>query len=183
MKLMPYVLSHLGVAIEPQETFYPWNFSFMSAFCLFGAAYYAQKSWAFILPMAVWLAGDFGIWALTGRFEWAFYNNMITVYLGIFMIAALGLWLRRKPSLPAVWLTGIVGETLYFLLTNIGEWHFSPTYTKDLAGLEQCFLLALPFFKHSLISTVVFSTLIFSPYILKERKALAIARESKPAAT
>jgi hypothetical protein len=68
----------------------------MSAFCLFGAAYYAQTRWAFALPIAVWFAGDLGIWALTGRLEWAFYNNMITVYLGILIIIGLGLWLRGR---------------------------------------------------------------------------------------
>jgi hypothetical protein len=183
MKLMPYALKLLGVEIEPPHTFYPWNFSPLSAFCLFGAAYYARTRWAFILPLAIWFAGDLGIWALTGRVEWAFYNNMITVYFSIFIIIALGTWLRGKQSLGAVWLTGIVGETIYFLLTNLGEWYFSPTYTKDLAGLEQCFLLALPFFGKSVASTLVFTTLIFSPYILKERKALSASRESTPAAT
>jgi hypothetical protein len=183
MRLMPYALKHMGVEIEPPGTFYPWNFSPMTAFCLFGAAYYARTRWAFALPLAVWFAGDLGIWALTGNIEWAFHKNMITVYLGILIIISLGTWLRGKQSIAAVWLTGLVGETVYFLLTNAGEWYLSPTYTKDLAGLEQCFLLALPFFRLSLLSTFAFSTLIFSPYILKERKALAVTTESKPAAT
>lgn len=183
MRLMPYALTHLGVEIEPPGTFYPWNFSPMTAFCLFGSAYYAQTRWAFVLPIAVWLAGDLGIWALTGRIEWAFHSNMMTVYLGILVIIALGSWLRGMHSLSAVCVTGLIGETIYFVLTNSGEWYFSPTYAKDLAGLEQCFLLALPFFKYSLMSTLVFSSLIFSPFILKERRALAVANESEPAAT
>jgi hypothetical protein len=183
MRLMPYALEHLGVEIEPPGTFYPWNFSPMTAFCLFGAAYYARMRFAFLLPVAVWFAGDLGIWALSGKVEWAFHDNMVTVYVGILVIIALGTWLRGMQSLSAVCLTGLVGESIYFLITNFGVWYFSTQYTKDLAGLEQCYLLALPFFKHSLISTLIFTALIFSPYILKERKALAVARESEPAAT
>lgn len=183
MRLMPYALKHLGVEIEPPGTFYPWNFSPMSAFCLFGAAYYAQKQWAYVVPIAILFAGDLGIWALSGNVEWAFHKNMVTVYGSFLLIAVLGTRLRGKRSLPAVWLMAIAGETLYFLITNLGEWRFSPTYTKDLAGLGQCYLMALPFFRLSLASTLVFTTMIFSPFILKERKARAIAAESSTVAT
>jgi hypothetical protein len=182
MRLMPYLLRHLGVEIEPPGTFYPWNFSPMSAFCLFGAAYFAQKHWAYFLPIAILFAGDLGILALTGKVEWVFHKNMITVYGCFLLMAFLGTGLRKKPSLPAVWLTGIVGETLFFLITNLGEWWFWTTYTKDLAGLMACYGMALPFFRLSLMSTLFFSTVIFSPYILKERKARALAAESAPLA-
>ena len=55
MRLMPWALSHFGVAIDPEHTFYPWNFSPMSAFCLFGAAYYGRKYLAFLLPVLICL--------------------------------------------------------------------------------------------------------------------------------
>ena len=182
MRLMPYGLKHLGVEIEPPNTFYPWNFSPMSAFCLFGAAYLARTSWAYFLPVAILFAGDCGIWALTGNVEWAFHKNMVTVYGCFLLMVVLGTWLRKKPTLSAVWLTAIAGETLYFLITNLGEWWFSSTYTKDLAGLEYCYTMALPFFGKSLASTLVFSALIFSPFLLKERKARALAAESSTSA-
>ena len=177
MRLMPWALSHFGVAIDFEHTFYPWNFSPMSAFCLFGAAYYGRKSLAFLLPVLVWLLGDFGIWALTGKIEWAFHSNMLTVYSGYLLIAALGLWLRGKRSLPAVWCTGLVGQTLYFLLTNFGVWYFSMRYSKDAAGLSACYIAGLPFLGKSVASMLFFTTLIFRPYILQERKAAVVVSE------
>ncbi len=183
MRLMPYALNHLGVEIEEPGTFYPWNFSPMSAFCLFGSAYFARKAWAYLLPVAILFAGDLGIWAISGKVEWAFHKNMLTVYAGFLLIAILGMFLRGKKTLPMVWVTGLAGETLFFLLTNFGVWSFFNTYPKTAAGLMDCYMMGLPYFGKSLASTLVFSTLIFSPYILKERKVLAARNESSPFAT
>ncbi len=177
MRLMPYALNHLGVAIDPENTFYPWNFSPMSAFCLFGAAYCGRRYLAFFLPVLILLEGDLGIWALTGKVEWAFHQNMVTVYSGYLLIAALGMWLRGKRSLPAVWCTGLMGEILFFLLTNLGVWYFYATYSKDAAGLLACYTAGLPYFGKSVASTLFFTTLIFRPYILKERKLPAVVSE------
>jgi hypothetical protein len=186
MRLMPYALGHFGVELELPNTFYPWNFSPMTAFCMFGAAYYARKWWAYLLPVVILFIGDLGIWALSGRPEWSFHMNMPTmtlVYASFLLIVVLSIWLRRNNSLPKVWATGLVGEILFFLITNFGVWLFFDTYAKTASGLLECYIVGLSRFGNSLISTFLFSTLIFSPYILKERKALSTARESEPAAT
>lgn len=186
MRLMPYALSHFGVKLEMPETFYPWNFSPMSAFCLFGAAYYARKLGAYLLPVAILFAGDLGIWLLSGRDDWSLQENlttMMTVYAGFLLVVMMGFWLRRKISLPKVWAIGILGEVAFFLLTNFAVWLFFGTYSKTASGLVDCYIMGLPFLGKSVASTLVFSTLIFSPYILRERKALEVAKESTSAVT
>ncbi len=135
-----------------------------------------------MIPVAIWFAGDLGIWALMGDSTFAFHQNMGAVYVGILLVAMIGMVLRKQRSLPAVLLTGLVAETVYFVITNLGAWQFSPAYTKDLAGLEHCFYLAIPFFGRSLTSTLFFSVVLFSPFILRERKARQLAMKSPTAA-
>jgi len=185
MKVMPYGLENLGVEIEPGKTFYPWNFSPMTACCLFGAAYLANRTWAYLLPIAVLFAGDLGIWAF--RPEYAFHEGTLVVYGSFVLIAILGTKLRERRTLGMVWGLGIAGECLFFLITNFAIWlSANPetavppfVYTKDVAGLLQCYTMALPFFGKSLASTLFFTTVLFSPYLYRERKAAAVPAQAR----
>jgi hypothetical protein len=105
---------------------------------------------------------------------------MITVYACFLLLAVLGIALRNKRSLPTVCAMGFAGELLFFLITNFGVWYFA---SSDPGRLMEYYVRALPFFGKSLASTLFFSTLIFSPFMLHERKAQAIAAESKTVAT
>ena len=57
-------------------------------------------------------------------------------------------------------LTGaLIGATIFFLITNFGVWT-SGMYGFTINGLINCYILAIPFFTYSLISTLIFSTII-----------------------
>ncbi len=57
----------------------------------------------------------------------------------------------------------LFGALLFFLVTNFGVW-VSGTYGYSLEGFLNCYILAIPFFGYSLISTLVFSSLIEAVY-------------------
>lgn len=190
MRLMPYALRHLGVSIDPATTIYPWNFSPMAAFCLFSAAYGANKVWSYGLPILIYFLGDLGILALTGRADWVFTKGLVFVYASFLLVIWIGTFLREKRNLPSVLLAGLVGEVVFFLITNFAVWCFATNntsspfyYSKDAAGLLHCYTMALPFFGKSLASTMFYSVVIFSPFLYKERKAEAWASESSRATT
>lgn len=52
-----------------------------------------------------------------------------------------------------------LGSVIFFILTNFGVW-LSGMYEQNIKGFLECFYLAIPFFKNTLISTIFFS-LIF----------------------
>ena len=106
--------------------------------------------------------------------EWAFHSNMGMFMAAYMLLIAFGHVAARQTSLPAVWCTGLAGETLFFLLTNLGVWYFSVRYSKDAAGLLACYIAGLPFFGKSVASVLFFTTVIFWPYIVKERKASVV---------
>ena len=53
----------------------------------------------------------------------------------------------------------LLGASIFFLITNFGVWT-TGMYGYTLQGFFSCYVLALPFFTYSLISTIIFSILI-----------------------
>ena len=53
----------------------------------------------------------------------------------------------------------LIGAFIFFIITNFGIW-VTGQYGYTINGLLSCFILAIPFFAYSLISTFIFSTLI-----------------------
>ena len=67
----------------------------------------------------------------------------------------------------------LIGAFVFFLITNFGVW-LSGMYGLTVTGFIECYTLAVPFFTYSVISTILFSTIIeilYKIYKLKFIKA------------
>ena len=53
----------------------------------------------------------------------------------------------------------LLGACLFFVITNFGVWSLG-SYGYSLNGIVSCYILALPFFGYSLISTLMFASII-----------------------
>ena len=60
----------------------------------------------------------------------------------------------------------LLGACLFFIITNFGVWSLG-SYGYTLEGLIMCYILALPFFGYTLISTFIFSGVIEGIYKFK----------------
>ena len=63
----------------------------------------------------------------------------------------------------------LVGACIFFVVTNFGVWSIG-IYGYTLNGLFTCYILAIPFFAYSLISTFIFSSIIETAYKIKNKK-------------
>ena len=63
----------------------------------------------------------------------------------------------------------LLGACIFFVVTNFGVW-VSGMYGYSLCGLISCYVLAIPFFTYSIISTLFFSLIIESAYRLFKNK-------------
>tara|TARA_Y100000294_G_C8543831_1_gene332287 strand:- start:895 stop:1380 length:486 start_codon:yes stop_codon:yes gene_type:complete len=61
------------------------------------------------------------------------------------------------------------GAVIFYLVTNFGVWA-TGSYGYDIAGLSQSYIMAIPFFTYSIISTFIFSTIIESLYFVYKLK-------------
>ena len=57
----------------------------------------------------------------------------------------------------------LLGACLFFIITNFGVWSLG-SYGYSLNGIINCYILALPFFGYSLISTFIFAGVIEGIY-------------------
>ncbi|MBD1161164.1 hypothetical protein IDH30_02595 [Pelagibacterales bacterium SAG-MED15] len=57
----------------------------------------------------------------------------------------------------------LLGACLFFIITNFGVWSLG-SYGYSINGMISCYILALPFFGYSLISTFIFAGVIEGVY-------------------
>ena len=53
----------------------------------------------------------------------------------------------------------LIGACLFFIITNFGVWSLG-SYGYTIEGLIACYILAIPFFGNTIISTLIFSMVI-----------------------
>ncbi|CAH1000494.1 hypothetical protein LEM8419_01647 [Neolewinella maritima] len=141
------------------------NFGPVGAMALFGAAAFARKWMAWVVPFAALYLSDLALNNLVyaeyySGFYWGF-NGW--VYLGFALTIALSFGLLRGRTFSWLRLGGVtVGTTLlFFFITNFGVWLASPLYPQSGAGLLAAYAAGLPFLLNSLAGNVLFAGLLF----------------------
>ena len=106
-----------------------------------------------------------------------FHDTILFTWGSVALIAVLGFWVRRHKNIITVLSFGFFAAILFFIITNFGTWLMSGLYPLTSSGLEECFILAVPFFRATLFSTVIYSLILFGAYeILAEKiKATKLA--------
>lgn len=101
-----------------------------------------------------------------------FHDLMIIIYLTLAFIILIS---NKKNYIMMIFCAPII----FFLISNFAVWIFSNMYAKNLSGLWECYVLALPFLKNSIISTFIFSFLtIYFFKINFFKKKLGILNDS-----
>ncbi len=104
-----------------------------------------------------------------------FYENIFFVYLSLLFLVYIFYKLGRKINLKNLFLYSFAGSILFFIITNFGVWLLgSPgldnlPYEKNLQGLIKCYILAIPFIKNTVLSTLIFSYSILLVNTLKNK--------------
>ena len=130
------------------------NFSPVASVALFSGFYLSNKKLALLVPIACMLISDYfvGFHSLM----WAVYLSFaITVFMGILMKTA-----NRKNVI----INSILCSLVFFLITNSAVWLTGNFYASNLSGLGICLAMGIPFFKYTLLSSLVFSTILFGGF-------------------
>lgn len=147
---------------------HPWNATPIMAIALFGGTYLAKR-WAIVLPLATVVLSDVIIgWHETIPFTW-----------GAFILTGMiAWWLRPRPTAARILTGSLTGSVLFFLITNFGVWAASTLYPRTAAGLWDCFVAAIPFFRSTVLGDLIFTTALFAAYgVLRSRtRAPALIR-------
>ena len=92
-----------------------------------------------------------------------FYENVIFVYASLLLITFIFYKISNKISFKNLFIYGFAGSFIFFVVSNFGVWALgSPgvydiVYEKSLSGLIECYILAIPFFGNTFMSTLIFA--------------------------
>ena len=150
---------------------HPPNFSPMAAIGLFGAAHFAKKWQAFLIPLiGIWISdlviNNFVYSSHSSNFVW-FYGGFYWQYISYVFIIFAGLFIFNKGISVTNTLGGMVSSSgIFFLFSNFGVWAGGAMYTKNISGLITCYAAGIPFIHNTIISDALFTTVLFGTYYL-----------------
>ncbi len=133
-----------------------WNFTPIGAIALF-SGFYFKKKYAFVVPVLALFISD----AFLGFYNW---KLMLLVYGSFLLCVVLGFWLKKHKKWYTVAGTSIIAALLFFFITNFAVWMFTPWYAKTLSGIIQCYIMAIPFFRNTLLGNLFYVTVLFGAY-------------------
>ncbi|MBI4436039.1 MAG: hypothetical protein HY590_01275 [Candidatus Omnitrophica bacterium] len=161
---MEYVLIVLAALVRVLP--HPPNVTPVGAIALFGGAYLSRR-FALLYPLAIMALSDFVLNPMYGL------PLMIPetpfVYGSFLITGCLGLWCRRYRSAAILYLASLISSILFYLITNFGTWLVSGLYPKNATGLLQCYVMAIPFFRNSLIGNFLWLSILLGVYRLAHR--------------
>ena len=128
---------------------------------------YLQGRPALLVPLALMIISDFMI---------GFYPLMYVTWGSIVLISVLGFWLKERKSFVTVLSGSVLSAVIFFIVTNFASWLTLYPHTMD--GLRQCYILAIPFFRSTIVSTLAYSLVFYAGYewLLKRSQGTVLAR-------
>jgi hypothetical protein len=78
------------------------------------------------------------------------------VYLALTISVLIGRYFQSSTSLRTGFISATLCAILFFVITNLAVWAFAGLYPLNFAGLTECFGLAIPFFRNTLLSDLLY---------------------------
>ena len=133
---------------------HPPNFTPIIAVAIMSGYFFRNIYLSFTVLLVSMLLADLFI---------GFYGNMLFVYLSLFLIAYIFFKISEKINFKNLFIYSFFGSLIFFIISNFGVWTLgSPgvydiAYEKNLNGLVECYILAIPFFGNTFLSTLIFA--------------------------
>lgn len=138
------------------------NFTPILSIALISGILFSSKRIGLLIPLSIMLLTDLFL---------GFHSTLPFVYGSLGIIAFLS-FAFKKLDFKSVILGSTASAIIFYLVTNFGVWLTMGLYTKDLSGLLMCYEMALPFFRNTLASTLLFSGFMALAYNMSERYLL-----------
>ncbi len=149
-----FILLLVLLAVFSRLIPHPLNFTPIGALGLFAGAYIIDKR-VWLLPLCALLLSDF----LIGLYDPI---SMLFVYIGFALSAFIGrLLLSEKRTSLNLGGAALSSATLFFFVSNFGTWLSGTLYPMTLAGLTDCFVMAIPFYGNTLLGDLFYVAVLF----------------------
>lgn len=138
---------------------HPENFTPIVAIALLAGAV-LPPALALTVPVLAMIASDL----------WIGHHDLFWVTWGTFAaVVLIGRALGRSPGALRSVLGSLAGSTVFFLTSNLAVFLFQDMYPRTYAGLVECFTMALPFFRNSVLGDLFYTAAFFCVWALARR--------------
>ena len=133
---------------------HPPNFTPIIAVALISGYFFKNINLSLLILLVAMLLSDLFI---------GFYENMIFVYASLLLITFVFHKISKKINYKNLFIYCFAGSLIFFIFSNFGVWALgSPgvldvAYERNLSGLVECYILAIPFFGNTFLSTLIFA--------------------------
>ena len=88
------------------------------------------------------------------------YGTFLAIYLAMKVY-------NKRDSLSLISFNVFFAPTLFFIISNFIVWLTSGgAYPYTISGLLYCYEMGIPFYRHHLVSTMIFTPILFAPDLL-----------------
>ena len=143
-----FPLSLILILIISRLIPHPPNFTPIISVAIISSYFFKDKFLSILVLMISMILSDFLI---------GFHKNIFFVYLSLVTITLVFYNLREKINFKSMFLFGFFGSLIFYLISNFGVWILGTMYEKNFSGLLNCYIMAIPFFKNTFLSTLFFS--------------------------
>jgi hypothetical protein len=160
------MLAYLFLALALAVRFLPhaWHFTPLGAALLFfGSRQPKKQIW---IAVAVAAIADVLLTLYVYHLPLGWELVASTSYYVIAL--AIGTFLRENADLVKVTGASLAGSIVFFLISNFATWVAYDMYPHTISGLATCYLMAIPFFRNTLIGDVAFALAMFGTPMLIE---------------
>ncbi len=139
------------------------NFSPIGAMILLGAAYFTRTKYALLLPLLLmWIVDLY----LNNVVYTEFFNAFQVigqpgVYISLILIVLVGRKMLKNVNILNVVGASLMASVLFFVITNFNSWIANPAYPQNFMGLMESYTAGIPFFRGTLMSNLLFTSVLF----------------------
>jgi len=156
-----------------------WSgFSPIIAIAVFSGMIVSNKSKSFLFPLVSLFISDvliqiiykMGLFPFEGLYQYQWLNY------SILLLTTLIGWILQGKNYRSILTGTIAGPTLFFLISNFTVWAGNGGYHRPMnfEGFMLCLQDGLPFYKNSLLSTLLFTPILIGSYNYMTRKILSL---------
>jgi hypothetical protein len=159
--MLAYLFIVIAVAVRLLP--HPWHLTPLGAALLFFGAKRPVREW--IAPMLLLLSAD--VYLTTVHYHMRVGVEQFITWMWYLAALGIGYGLVRKVDALRVVGASLLSACTFFLASNFAVWAFGTMYPRTLAGVVQCYTMAIPFFRGTFASDLIFTPVLFSvPYVL-----------------
>ena len=142
---------------------HPWNFTPVLAIGIFSGFYFKNLYLGLFIIIFSMFIGDLYL---------GFHSTMFFTYISLIAAVVIGCLIKHF-KLSEILLGGLASSIIFFIITNFGAWLTLEMYEKNLTGLFQSYVMAIPFFHNTLISTLLYLVVLKLLFNFSVRKKVA----------